>query len=394
MSIAGLLQRLVALTGSHVWPVVFLCVVGLTVFVVAPLAAFRILHALRGRHTQWMVRAVFLLIGALWACGASVLVGGVGHFFLNPRGHGAGGFSSIVLHFPELLFYLPAYPFTAISALAAQSTAAGTRAGWIALAAIVLMCVLAYPVYVERAKNAQLHPAQTRAQVEASKELVAIEQSAKLAREARAAPWRDLGCLPLFDGADLVELHFQSGTKVDLACLTNAPRLKVLNLGGVTLREDSLAHLKECPELQTLTLTQTAIGDDDLVHIGKLSGLRVLQLSMNPRISSAGMRHLRSLANLEYLGLTETSVDASGSIPLAMLRPELAIVGGEGMGAKRREWRKSDWRWIQSTLGEVVFQKALRDAGLDGIPADAPDEEVIPAEDSAEKQLTEPVGIP
>lgn len=371
---SNLVQRLVALTGSHFWPVVFLCFVGVTIFVVAPLASFRILHALRGRHAQWVVRAVFLLVGALWACGASVIVGGVGHFLMNPRGHGSGSLSSVVLHFPELLFYLPAYPFSAMSAISAQTTESGRRAGGIALGVILLMCLVAYPAYVERAKNAQLHPAAMRAQVEASKERVATEKSARTAREAHATPWRELGGIPVFDGDDVVELQFQAGGTIDLVCLENAPRLKVLNLGGVRFPTDSLTNLKECPELQTLMLMQTGICDEDLVQVGKVTGLRVLQLSMNPRITNLGMRHLRSLANLENLDLIDTTVDAKGSIPLAIIRPNLVVQGGEGMGAKRADWRKSDWRWIERTLGEEAFQQALREAGLDGIPADAPEE--------------------
>jgi hypothetical protein len=58
-------------------------------------------------------------------------------------------------------------------------------------------------------------------------------------------------------------------------------------------------------------LDRTSVSDDDLRKIGKLSDTKLLSLNWTP-IGDSGMSHLRSLQQLEYLGLAETRITDEG----------------------------------------------------------------------------------
>ncbi|MFN0020830.1 MAG: hypothetical protein ACKVP0_21430 [Pirellulaceae bacterium] len=102
----------------------------------------------------------------------------------------------------------------------------------------------------------------------------------------------------------------------------NLPKLRMLSLQGLPLKEADLKQLPELPELQELVLNDTLVTDEALVHLGKFASINKLWLE-NTKISDKGLIHLQRLPGLETLYLQNTRTAGPGMVelkPLSSLR--------------------------------------------------------------------------
>jgi hypothetical protein len=122
--------------------------------------------------------------------------------------------------------------------------------------------------------------------------------------------------------------------------LGNEPFQQVVQvtLVGDRYRDGDLGVLEGLPRLQTILLFNCSqITNDGLKHLGRHPDVRYLNIYRNPKISDAGLAHLRALTSLETLHLDGSRVtDAGLDFLKAMNRlQELDIdgtpVGNEGL---------------------------------------------------------------
>ena len=111
-----------------------------------------------------------------------------------------------------------------------------------------------------------------------------------------------------------------------------------VNLGGhrksdnkhIELRAEDFRHLAALPALRKATLWEIdGLDDSALVHIGKVATLRELELG-DAAITSAGLKHLRGLRELTFLGLgwTKDVTDAGLADLAALPNLEVLILSG------------------------------------------------------------------
>ncbi len=102
--------------------------------------------------------------------------------------------------------------------------------------------------------------------------------------------------------------------------------LERLGLANLAVRPGQLGFLRGLRALQHLDLQgEEGIGDEDLAALAELRDLRSLSLAGRSAIRGPGLEHLRGLARLEELDLSETSVSCPYLAPLAAL-PLLRLV--------------------------------------------------------------------
>ncbi|MBC7856447.1 MAG: hypothetical protein IAF94_23705 [Pirellulaceae bacterium] len=100
------------------------------------------------------------------------------------------------------------------------------------------------------------------------------------------------------------------------------PKLRLLSLHGLALKDDDLKRLPELPHLQELVLSNTLVTDDGLVHLAKHASIHKLSLE-NTKITDKGLVHLQRLPGLETLYLQNTPTAGPGLTelkPLSNLR--------------------------------------------------------------------------
>ena len=95
------------------------------------------------------------------------------------------------------------------------------------------------------------------------------------------------------------------------------PKLKVLSLHGLALKDADLKLLPELPQLQELVLNDTLVTDEGLAHLGKYPSINKLWLE-NTKITDKGMVHLQRVPGLETLYLQNSRAAGPG---LADLKP-------------------------------------------------------------------------
>lgn len=83
-----------------------------------------------------------------------------------------------------------------------------------------------------------------------------------------------------------------------------SPGLLSLGLSGDAINDATAERIARCRGLRFLNLSRTQIGDDGLRLIAEGTALERLSLSWNPRITEAGLSHLKSLP-LQFLELRE-----------------------------------------------------------------------------------------
>jgi len=92
------------------------------------------------------------------------------------------------------------------------------------------------------------------------------------------------------------------------------PVVKV-TLRGPKVSDAGLVHLKGLTKLRTLSLDRTQVSDAGLVHLKELTQLRTLTL-YNTKVSDAGLVHLKGLTKLLWLDLNNTRVTDAGLVHL------------------------------------------------------------------------------
>lgn len=131
--------------------------------------------------------------------------------------------------------------------------------------------------------------------------------------------------------------HFElPSTETEQEALAALKKLQALirdeengNVVSVTLRgpqitDAGLRHLKTLNELQILYLSSTQITDTGLEHLKGLNKLQSLNI-IGPRITDAGLVHLETLINLETLRLNDTQVTDAGVAELQKALPDCKI---------------------------------------------------------------------
>lgn len=118
--------------------------------------------------------------------------------------------------------------------------------------------------------------------------------------------------LPVGDW-QLVEIKLPSNPnvrRVGLANLEGLTNLRTLDLARTRLPDSELKHFKGLTKLRDLNLGETEVTDEGLARIGDLTSL--VYLAVHPRITDAGLVHLKRLTNLEGLILADPGIHDAG----------------------------------------------------------------------------------
>jgi hypothetical protein len=95
-------------------------------------------------------------------------------------------------------------------------------------------------------------------------------------------------------------------------------------LDGPSINDAALAHLRGLAQLRWLSLTNTRISDAGLTHLRGLRELGSLELA-NTMVSDTGLAHLRGLTRLWYMDLNNTQVSDAGAKELKKALPYIII---------------------------------------------------------------------
>lgn len=104
-----------------------------------------------------------------------------------------------------------------------------------------------------------------------------------------------------------IELTLTNLTDLGLSFLGQLERLTDLGLGGNPKISDAgLAHLRNCTHLEWLDLSDSAVSDEGLAYLEKMSQLRFINLA-GTRVRGNGLHHLSRMTFLKvlYLGGTD-----------------------------------------------------------------------------------------
>ena len=134
----------------------------------------------------------------------------------------------------------------------------------------------------------------------------------------QAAPITNSGLVHVANLTKLEHLYlgYSRVTGEGLARL-DLPKLRLLSLHGLAIKDADLKMLPGLPQLQELVLNDTMVTDDGLAHLGKYASISKLWLE-NTKITDKGLVHLQRLPGLDALELQNTHVAGPG---LAELKP-------------------------------------------------------------------------
>jgi hypothetical protein len=140
--------------------------------------------------------------------------------------------------------------------------------------------------------------------------------------------------LPLFEYLEPVEsvdlAQCYRVTDEGLRALSRLRNLKVLSLAdngdnpGPRITDAGLEHLRGLATLTVLALGGSAVGDKGLERLAALPNLQFLDLE-GTRVTDAGLRHLRRFPSLKTVMLERTAVTAEGARDLQRALPTLEI---------------------------------------------------------------------
>jgi len=106
-----------------------------------------------------------------------------------------------------------------------------------------------------------------------------------------------------------------SGTRVTaagLAELGTAKHLTSLRLSGSRITDGTLVGLRLLPQLRDLRLLHTQITSTGLASVAKTTQLQTLCVREAPDVNDRGLDHIKNLAQLEQLELSDTAVTDDG----------------------------------------------------------------------------------
>ena len=128
----------------------------------------------------------------------------------------------------------------------------------------------------------------------------------------------DLNDNGVIDDSEVTELRVSAPHRVtndSLAHVASFGRLSILDLSHTPrLTDAGLVHLKTLENLQELSLSGTEVSDAGLAHLSGLSSLKQLDLSKT-RVVGEGLSHLRA-SQLERLYIHETAFTDEGMAAL------------------------------------------------------------------------------
>ncbi len=116
-----------------------------------------------------------------------------------------------------------------------------------------------------------------------------------------------------------------------MAHLSSLRNLERLDLSETIVGNEGLVHLQTLPKLVDLNLWATRVGDQGMSHLAKMTWIKLLNLdrvglpSEGISLTSAGVKQLVTLENLECLHLGKTHVGDEGIMALATLSKLTAI---------------------------------------------------------------------
>jgi hypothetical protein len=87
---------------------------------------------------------------------------------------------------------------------------------------------------------------------------------------------------------------------------------------------EALVHLADLPRLKTVSLLYS-FSDAGLVHLGKFKAVEDLMIGHNPKITDAGLEHLKSAKTLKSLNVFNTKVTDTGVARLKAEIPGLKV---------------------------------------------------------------------
>src|SRR5262249_7479933 len=126
----------------------------------------------------------------------------------------------------------------------------------------------------------------------------------------------DEGLRPIGKMSGLEELFIwdaRSVTDAGVAHLASLKNLKHIHINHSNLTDDSLALLSTLPNTESLSLQQNHFTDDGLVRLTGKERLKGLYIGLGaPRITDAGLPHLREFKKLEILDVQYSQVTARG----------------------------------------------------------------------------------
>lgn len=111
-------------------------------------------------------------------------------------------------------------------------------------------------------------------------------------------------------GLEQLYLGYSRVTGDGLALL-HLPKLRVLSLQGLALKDAELKQLPNFPQLQDLVLNDTLVTDEGLAPLAKYASINKLWLE-NTKITDKGLVHLQRLPGLEMLYLQNTNTAGPG----------------------------------------------------------------------------------
>lgn len=169
--------------------------------------------------------------------------------------------------------------------------------------------------------------------VEAGFEIVDLSsaQQAALASAMQAVNARGASAVFIGANSEAVDVNLSvlgtTFSPADLALLSGLePRLRWLNLAGLSIPDTAWRELSRYRELRRLDVRSTGVTDSALEHIASLPKLVSLNLVGNP-LTDASARVLESIPSLQRVYLWQTGLTDSALSSLAAARPDLAIIG-------------------------------------------------------------------
>lgn len=107
-------------------------------------------------------------------------------------------------------------------------------------------------------------------------------------------------------------IHGPNVTDETLLILQRLNKIERLSLDESAITDMDLAHLSKLANLHDLGIRSTSINGIGFVYLKNLKQLRTLDLNSCPKITDAGLEHLKMLTQLKEINLSETQITDAG----------------------------------------------------------------------------------
>ena len=141
-------------------------------------------------------------------------------------------------------------------------------------------------------------------------------------------------------------------TDDDLAAFAGFASIKKLDLRLRTLTGAGLKHLRSLPKLEEISVFLSKATDESMQG---LDGLKVIALNLDlSKVGDAGLAHLKGMASLEQLFLSDTQITDTGLVNLAnltslrLLHMDRTLITDKGLAQLKGLGKLSDL-WLRET---------------------------------------------